>query len=115
MNVEGVDPTPGHGQRHHPGGLRRPWRLDVEQRRPGLALVGAEGRDDVLAALPLDPGASREDAEPVPSRRKDDVGLVAIAFLGNLRSGRDITKVADEIAYAHGAPMVFIRQSFRRW
>lgn len=47
---------------------------------PRLALVGADGGDDVLAGLAFDAFAGGEHAEAVSVPGDDDVGLIAVAF-----------------------------------
>ena len=94
--VEGVDAAVGHNERDDPRCLRPRGRLDVGERRPRPALVGADGRDHVLSALAFVAAACGEGAEPVALLRDHDVGLVAVVLVGDAAAGLDVAGIVAQ-------------------
>ena len=97
VSVESVYAPARYLQWHHPRGLGWSGWLDVDGIGPGLALILADGGDDVLLALALmaRPGGHR--AEPVAFVGDDDIRLVAVALVGNRRAGDDVAEIGGHV------------------
>ncbi len=94
VGVEHVDPATGRLERHDPGRFRTRRRFDVDQGRPRSSVVRTDGGHNVLTGLAFHSLPSGHRAEPTAVVGNHDVGLIAVAFIGNLGAVGNVAPVA---------------------
>ncbi len=93
VRVEGINPAARSQIGHDPRRFGTVAGLDIDEVGPAPALILADCGDDVLSGLPLAAWPGGHEAEPGTVAGPDDVGLIAVALVGDRVAVADVAGI----------------------